>query len=145
MSIVKEKIRQAIEILKEKNIDLWLIFVRESHTLTDPSLPLILDASCTWQSAFLISATGKTVAIVGNLDSAAIKDIGAYDHVISYKTSIREELIREITAMNPANIALNFSCNDHMSDGLTHGMFLLLNDYLSQTPFIERIVSAQEI
>ena len=73
MDLIKEKLQQAIEILKEKNIDLWLIFVRESHSLTDPSLPLIFKGSCTWQSAFLISATGKTTAIVGNLDYPAVQ------------------------------------------------------------------------
>ncbi len=65
-SLVTEKISQAVEILKEKNIDLWLIFVRESHSLPDPSLELILGASCTWQSAFFISSKGETIAIVGN-------------------------------------------------------------------------------
>jgi len=145
MSMIKEKINQAIEILNETKIDLWLIFVRESHTITDPCLPLILDASCTWQSAFLVSATGKTVAIVGNLDYAAIKDVGAYDKVISYKASIREELVREIAELDPGSIALNYSTNDHVSDGLTHGMFLLLKDYLKDTPYKDRFVSSQPI
>ena len=145
MSMVKEKISQAIEILKEKDIDLWLIFVRESHTLADPCLPLILDAGCTWQSAFLISKNGQTTAIVGNLDFQAIKDTNAYDKVISYKASIRDELVKEITEINPARIALNYSTNDHISDGLTHGMFLLLQDYLKDTPYLNRFVSSQEI
>jgi Xaa-Pro aminopeptidase len=143
--MIREKIQQAIGILKEKNIDLWLTFVRESHTITDPCLPLILDAHCTWQSAFLISVTGKTVAIVGNLDHAAISEKNSYERVISYKTSIRDDLFREISKLNPQKIAVNFSTNDHMSDGLTHGMFLLLKDYLKDTPYKDRFVSSEEI
>ncbi len=143
--MIKEKIGQAIEILREKKIDLWLTFLRESHTMADPCLPLILDASCTWQSALLIAASGKTVAIVGNLDFAAIKALGIYDQVIGYKTSIREELVREISAIHPQKIAINFSSNDHMSDGLTHGMYLLLLDYLKDTPYKDRLISSQEI
>ena len=143
--MIKEKIQQAIAILKEKNIDLWLTFVRESHTITDPCLPLILDAHCTWQSAFLISATGMTVAIVGNLDHTVIKEKNVYDKVISYKTSIRDDLIREVSELNPQKIAINFSTNDHMSDGLTYGMFLLLKNYLKDTPFIDKLVSSEEI
>lgn len=143
--MIKEKINQAAEILKEKKVDLWITFVRESHTLNDPCLPLILDASCTWQSAFLISAMGKTVAVVGNLDFAAINELGVYDKVISYKASIREDLVREIAAIDPQKIAINFSKNDHMSDGLTHGMFLLLLEYLKDTPYKNRFISSQEI
>ncbi len=143
--MIKEKIQQAIEILKEKNIDLWLTFVRESHTLPDPCLPLIIDAHCTWQSAFLISATGKTVAIVGNLDHITICEKGAYEKVVSYKTSIRKSLVREISELNPQKIAVNFSTSDHMSDGLSHGMYLLLQNYLKDTPFKNKFVSSEEI
>ena len=143
--MINEKINQAIKILNEKNIDLWLIFVRESHSMTDPCLPLILDASCTWQSAFLISAAGKTTAIVGNLDYEAIKAKGAYQKVISYKASIRDELVKAIAEINPEKIAINFSTNDHISDGLTHGMYLLLQEYLKDTPYKDRFVSSEEI
>lgn len=142
--MVREKIAQAVEILKEKNIDLWLTFVRESHTITDPCLPLILDASCTWQSAFLISSRGEKIAIVGNLDYAAIKDLSIYD-TISYKASIKDDLRNAVQKINPNKIAVNYSKNDHMSDGLTHGMFLLLRDYLKDTPFADRIISSEEI
>jgi len=143
--MINEKINQAIKILNEKNIDLWLIFVRESHSMTDPCLPLILDASCTWQSAFLISATGKTTAIVGNLDYEAVKSKGAYQKVISYKASIRDELVKAIADINPEKIAINFSTNDHTSDGLTHGMYLLLREYLKDTPYQHRFISSEEI
>lgn len=143
--MVKEKISQAIDILKEKNIDLWLIFVRESHSLPDPSLELILGAHCTWQSAFMISATGETIAIVGNLDAEAIKATGAFQQVISYKSSIREDLVNTLEKLSPNKIAINYSTNDYMADGLTHGMHLLLSDYLKETPFKYRFVTSEEI
>ncbi|MDZ7265009.1 MAG: Xaa-Pro peptidase family protein [candidate division KSB1 bacterium] len=143
--MVQEKIAQAIQILKEKNIDLWLTFVRESHTLTDPCLPLILGAHCTWQSAFMISSTGETVAIVGNLDFQNIKDTNTYQKVISYKASIRDALIDALKQLHPKTIALNFSKNDHMADGLTVGMYQLLQEYLKGTPYAKRLISAEEI
>ena len=65
--------------------------------------------------------------------------------MISYKASIREDLLREISALDPQKIALNYSKNDHVSDGLTHGMFLLLNDYLKDTEFVKRFVSSEAI
>ncbi|MBD3288552.1 M24 family metallopeptidase [candidate division KSB1 bacterium] len=143
--VVTEKISQAIDILAEKDIDLWLIFVRESHSLPDPSLQLILGAHCTWQSAFIISATGETIAIVGNLDAESIKATGAFQEVIPYKSSIRENLINTIQRLSPNSIAINYSKNDYMSDGLTHGMYLLLMDYLKDTTFKDRLISSEAI
>lgn len=143
--MVQEKISQAIEILREKKIDLWVTFVRESHNISDPCLPLILGAHCTWQSAFLIAASGETIAIVGNLDFQSIKDINAYRDVISYTASIREDLVNAFHKINPQSIAINFSTNDHMSDGLTYGMYQLLTGYLKDTPYASRFVSSENI
>ena len=39
--ILKEKINQAVEILKEKDIDMWITFVRESSMMTDPGMDMI--------------------------------------------------------------------------------------------------------
>ncbi len=143
--IVGEKIQQASEILKEKGVDAWLIFVRETAAMADPTLELILGTGCTWQSAFLISATGDTLAIVGSLDVPNIKESGNYAEVIGYTASIREELQKALKKRDPQKTALNFSTNDYMSDGLTHGMYLLLQEYLQGTPYVERFVSSEPI
>lgn len=143
--MVKEKINQAIQVLNEKDIDLWLTFVRESQTLTDPCLPLILGAHCTPASAFLISKTGATIAIVNNLDFQSIKDTKAYQEVISYTASIRDELCSTLKRLNPNKIAINCSKDDYMADGLTHGMYQLLVDILKDTPYPNRFISAIEI
>ena len=143
--MVKEKIEQAIAILREKNVDLWLTFVRESHSLSDPCLPMILGAHCTPPSAFLITKTGATIAIVGNLDFQSIKDTNAYQEVICYTASIRDDLISTLNRLNPKAIAINFSKDDYMADGLTYGMYQLLIDYLKNTPYAKRFVSAGEI
>lgn len=143
--MVSEKVAQAIDILNEKNVDLWLTFVRESDSTPDPSLDLILGAHCTWQSAFLISRSGKTVAIVGNLDAAAIRDTGAFQTVIPYKASIKQDLINTIEDIRPSTIALNYSTDDVMADGLSHGMYLILTQYLQETPYRDRHISSAEI
>ncbi len=143
--MVKEKINQAIRILREKKIDIWLTFVRESHTLTDPCLPLILGAHCTPPSAFLISQTGNTIAIVNNLDFQSIKDTETYQEVICYTTSIRADLISALDRLHPESIAINFSKDDYMADGLTHGMYQLLVDILKDTHYPDRFISSGEI
>ncbi|UCE20035.1 MAG: aminopeptidase P family protein [Gemmatimonadota bacterium] len=143
--MIKEKITQAIDILKEKNVDAWLTFVRESDTVHDPSLDFILGTSCTWQSAFIITQEGLTAAIVGSLDVANIESRGCYGEVIGYKESIQEALHGVLQKLDPQTIALNYSTDSPLADGLTHGMYLNLMKYLRKTPYAKRIISAEPI
>ncbi len=143
--IAIEKSQQAIEILKEKDIDLWLIFVRESHVIPDPSLPFILPASLTWQSAIMLFADGEKIAIVGELDRKAVEDAGTMDRVLTYRQSIKEKLLQVLNEKRPRMIAINYSLDNPLADGLTHGMFLLLKEYLEGTPYLSRLHSAEEV
>ena len=81
-SIQREKIAQAVEILKEKNVDAWLTFVRETSHNADPALGLIVGQDVTWHSAFIITKSGRRVAIVGRYDADNLKQMGGYDTVI---------------------------------------------------------------
>ncbi len=54
-SIQLEKIEQAVGILQEQNVDMWLMFVRESEHNTDPALRLISPSNLTWHSALIIT------------------------------------------------------------------------------------------
>ncbi|MBD3180005.1 MAG: M24 family metallopeptidase [Candidatus Latescibacteria bacterium] len=142
--MLKEKIRQAGEILREEGIDLWLTFVRESETSPDPALDLILQENCTWQSAFMIPAGGRPVAIVGSLDSARIEAREVYE-VIGYKEGIGRTLTEKIDEIGPGTIAVNFSENDVMADGLSHGMYLILERYLSEAGYSGKLVSSEKL
>jgi len=142
--MVKEKIKQASGILKEEGIDLWLTFVRESEVTGDPSLDFILGANCTWHSAFMIPAEGTPVAIVGSLDETRIRETGGYD-VIGYTKSIKEPLVEQIDRFSPRSIAINFSENTCLADGLSHGLYLSLMRYLNGTPYASRLVSSENI
>lgn len=142
--MITEKIKQAGEILKETGVDLWLTFVRETESNGDPVLDLILGENCTWHSAFLITAEEESVAIVGSLDEARIRETGGYN-VIGYKEGIGETLLGELRRISPEKIAINFSENDVMADGLSHGMFLTLKNYLKGTEFEDTLVSSEDI
>ncbi len=144
-SIAIEKSQQVIEILREKGIDLWLNFVRESHVIPDPALSLVLPVSLTWQSAIMFFADGEKIAIVGELDRKAVEDIGTMDRVLTYRVSIKDKLLQVLDEKRPCMIAINYSLDNPLADGLTHGMFLLLKEYLEGTPYLSRLHSAEEV
>ena len=144
-TLVQEKVRQAVSILEEKHIDLWMTFVRETSAVLDPILPVIYGATLTWHSALIITRRGETIAILGNLETETARRTGAYQEIIGYDKSIQTELVRVLQRLNPNQIAVNSSPNDPTADGLTHGMYQQLEGYLAQTPFIERLVSAEGV
>jgi len=143
--MLREKLKQAIQILGEKNIDMWLTFVRETEAVYDPCLDLILGTNCTWQSAFIITRCGKTIAIVGSLDHERIHLTGLYQEIRKYVGSFKEEFLSALNELSPRNIAINTSKSDYMSDGLTHGMYQLLKEYTTNTEYHDRFISSQEI
>jgi Xaa-Pro aminopeptidase len=141
--LVRQKLDQATRILDELDVDLWMPVARESDTLGDPILPLILGTSVTWESAFLISRTGRHRAVVGSGDVANVGQTGAWDDVVGYVQDFGEALREAIAGYDPSTIALDYSIDNFMADGLTHGMYLRLEDILGETPYWDRVVSGE--
>jgi Xaa-Pro aminopeptidase len=146
MTLIQEKVSQAISILKEQNTDMWLTFVRETSGVRDPALDLIIGANdLTWESALLFTRDGKRIAIIGNLEKEAIGQLNIFDEILGYDKSVRELLRETLTRLNPDRIAVNTSHNNVHADGLTHAMYEMLREYLSGTPYADRLVSAEPI
>ncbi|MBS0265664.1 MAG: aminopeptidase P family protein [Planctomycetes bacterium] len=122
-----------------------MVFVRESSHCRDPVLPYLYEGSFTWQSALIVTAAGDRIAIVGQFDDGAVRATGHWTEVIPYVQSIRDPLVEVLTKLNPRRLALNFSVDDFAADGLTHGMYSLLLQYLTGTPYAERIVSSVDV
>lgn len=144
-SIIEEKVAQAVSILHALDVDAWLTFVRETGEGGDTILPLILGQTLTWQSALVVTRSGERIAIVGKFDDEAVRAGGVWAEVIPYVQSIRQPLLDILRRIDPRTVAINFSKDDVKADGLSHGMYLLLQNYLSGTPFVDRIVSADKI
>jgi Xaa-Pro aminopeptidase len=143
-SLVKEKVDQAVAILGEQEVDLWLTLVRETLLTNDPCLELIAGTYSAWTGAFLISATGERTAIVGRFDAPTVEEIGAYQ-VIGYDESIRPALVETVERLAPRTIALNYSDSDAAADGLTHGLWRMLQETFADTPFVDRFMSSEAI
>ena len=146
MSLIQEKTHQAIEILKECQIDLWLTFVRETSGVRDPALDLLIGPNdLTWPSALILTRKGEKIAILGNLEKDAIGRLNVFDTLTGYDTAVSGPLRDTISRLNPNNIAVNTSKNNVHADGLTHAMYEILHEHLKDTPYADRLVSAEPI
>jgi Xaa-Pro aminopeptidase len=144
--IVREKVEQAIGVLREKNVDMWITFVRETQMMRDPAMGLIVSPvlQMTWHSAFILTRNDDRIAIVGRFDKENIEDLGTYRQVIGYDQGIAKPLLDTLRRLNPQSIAINTSENDPAADGLSHGLWTTLLDILKGTPYT-RMISAEEI
>jgi len=146
MTIIQEKVHQAIEILKEKETDMWLTFVRETSGVRDPILDFLIGpGDLTWQSAFIFTRMGDKIAVIGNLEKDALQRLDVFDEIIGYDTAISGLLRDTIARLNPDRIAVNTSHNNVHADGLTHAMYEILREHLKDTPYADRLVSAEPI
>ncbi len=119
MSLIQEKVNQAIEILKEGQSDVWLTFVRETSGVRDPALDLLIGPNdLTWPSALILTRQGEKIAILGNLEKDAIARLDVFDTLIGYDTAVSGPLRDTITRLNPNQIAVNTSRNNVHADGL---------------------------
>lgn len=144
-TIVREKLAQAKAALQELDLDLWLLAGRETAEMPDPSFPLLVGTSVTWPSLFLISRTGRAVAIVGTGDVENVRATGAWPEVIGYVQGFSADLRRVLDELRPRQIALNYSTDNVVADGITHGMLLLLQVALAGTPYAGRFISAEPV
>ncbi|MGB9672878.1 MAG: M24 family metallopeptidase [Anaerolineales bacterium] len=145
-NLVEEKVLQAVQVLKEKDVDIWMTFVRETSLMADPILPIIFgDGDLTWQSALIITKTGERIAIVGHFEAENVRLLGAYSEVIPYHYGISEPLQEVIRRLDPKKIAVNYSPNDPLADGLTHAMYEKLLQIFGDSPYKERLISAEDI
>ncbi len=143
--LVQEKIAQAKTILQELDLDLWLLAGRETGEMPDPSFPLVVGTSVTWTGLFLISRTGEHLAIVGTGDVDNVRSTGAWPDTTGYVQGFRDEFLAVLDRLKPRQIALNYSTDNASADGITHGVFLLLQETLAGTLYANLFVSAEPI
>ncbi|MEW6508339.1 MAG: Xaa-Pro peptidase family protein [Bacteroidota bacterium] len=143
--LILEKIDQAVNILNEKEIDMWMTFVRETGNIKDPMIDMIVGTHATWQSAFIITRSGDTHAIIGSLEMENMKMIGTYKTIHPYLKSISEKFIDVINQYKPNKIAINYSRNSSLADGMTYGLYLELLDHFNGTDYASKLISSEEI
>lgn len=138
----KAKLEQAAGLMQKHGIDCWIVsFARETGNRPDP-LAYLVGSNITWPSAFVLHRDGRTVAIVGTGDVGQITGAGVWPDVRGYVASPREELVKLFDEWRPEKIGVTWSEDDDTSDGITHGMYLMLQSLLEGTPYIDRLAPA---
>jgi Xaa-Pro aminopeptidase len=143
--LIQEKVNQAKALLQEFEIDCWISFVRESDLNGDPTLAFLAPGAVTWHSAFIITSSGRSQAIVGQYDQKTIEDTGAYDKVVGYVEGFKKPFQSFMKEINPSRIAVNYSEGSEICDGITHGMFLTLYKTLDEIGMAGKIIQADRI
>ncbi|MCE7734272.1 MAG: aminopeptidase P family protein [Candidatus Heimdallarchaeota archaeon] len=133
LEIVREKHQMLPKLMKDVGIDCWLVFMRETAAAPDPVQNLVIGGGVVWDSAFIFHLNVDKVmktAIMGDFDADAERAKGIWDEVITYTQGITDILHKTMSELDPKNIALNYSEDDVMSDGLNHGQFVKLSKIL---------------
>lgn len=142
MNLSKAKLKQASELMQEYDLDCWIVsFSRETGNRPDP-LAYLIGGTVTWPSAFLLNRDGRSVAIVGSGDVAELERAGVWGEVRGYVASPRQELVKLLDEWQPERIGVTWSEDDDTSDGITHGMYRVLESLLEGTRHAGRLVSA---
>jgi Xaa-Pro aminopeptidase len=133
------------KVMKEKKIDMWLTFTRESTT--DPMLKVFGIDHIVARGAFIFSIKdGKftRIAIAASYDVDPIKKLELFDEVISYKKEgVKPHLRKTVDALAPDVIAVNYSRDVSIADGLTHGLRAYLEETLGAATVAKFISSEQ--
>ncbi len=140
-----EKIAQAIKLLPEHQLDMWITISRETMHGKDPALSLIYSGDTVWLSAFIITRDGANIALVGNHDADGIRQREEFATILSYDEDFRQPFLEILNQFKPERIGLNFSLENPAADGLSYGLWLKLQSLLQDTPYIHRIYSAASL
>ncbi len=146
-----EKIRQdrinvlLPKIMKEQKVEAWLTFTRENTP--DPLMPVLGVDHIVARAAFLLSLKGgifRKIAIAASYDVEPIEKSGLYDEVIAYRSEgVKPHLREAIDALDPASIAINYSRDVTIADGLTMGLRAYLDEALG--PHVKKFISSERL
>ncbi len=141
MKMDLEKLPLIYQVIKENNVDAWLITGRETIMRSEPILPVLGDMDFIIATT-LIFTSSKCIAIVSPLDVEGYRLIKGIDEVIEYTTTMEETIKEVLKDLDPQRLALNYSNSDASSDGLTVGMKMMLDKVLAAIDFKGELVSA---
>jgi len=142
MELNFDKLPIVYRALKEQNVDAWLITGRETIMKREPILHVLGDLDFIIATTLIFTKDEKCLAIVSPLDVECYKLIKGIDEVIEYKASMQETIGEVLKRLNPSVLALDYCSDDSACDGLSVGMYMMLQDVFKEIDFKGEVVSA---
>ncbi|MEF8781416.1 MAG: M24 family metallopeptidase [Haloferacaceae archaeon] len=142
--IVSEKLDQAVRALRDRDVDAWITFGRETSDIAEPALPLVLDEEFVWPGMVLVTSDDDRIVVCETHDADTIQDVGLHD-VIPYENSLERAFHEAIESIDPDEIAINYSKSNNTADGLSLGLYRLLEEYLEKSAVDADFLSAEPI
>ncbi|MEF8779781.1 MAG: M24 family metallopeptidase [Haloferacaceae archaeon] len=143
-ALVREKVEQSVEVLEATDTDLWITLGRETTEIDEPCLPLLLGFDVVWPTFVLLTKTGEKHVVIGRADAPNAEALDVYE-VHPYDESF-EPTVRDLVAdVDPDEIAVNYSRDNNIADGLTHGLYLQLTDALEGTGYEDSLTSSSDV
>lgn len=123
--VQQEKLSAAANLLQAEGADLWLILTREG---SDPALPLLVGTRSVHEAAIMVRPDGCHAVLCSQSDRGNYASTGLFSDVIVYEKDFAASLRAQLEQRNPQRMMLNYSSSDALSDGLTVGQYMLLEE-----------------
>ena len=145
MGFRREKIGIAFDVLEKLDIDLWIVAGQESATNTEPALDVLSDSEFIGLTALIFSKDRKARVVCTPIDVNGYKIDGSFDEVIPFAVRFQDTLAEVLKTLQPKRIALDFSEENPSADGLSVGMFRLLEEAFGLAGFDGEVLSADPV
>ena len=127
--IPREKIRQLEELLARQDIDGLLLISREGG---DPIMPFLIGEDTVHLGAAFLMRDGHHIIIASQSDEKKFIPSGIFAQVLTYNKSLDETFLPVFERLAPKKLALNVSETDVIADGLSYGLYLMLEQMLGR-------------
>lgn len=145
MGFRREKIGIAFDVLEKLDIDLWIVAGQESATNTEPALDVLSDSEFIGLTALIFSKDRKARVVCTPIDANGYRIDGSFDEVIPFPVRFTDTLGDLLRELQPKKIALDFSEENPSADGLSVGMFRLLQEAFDRAGFDGEVLSADPV
>lgn len=146
-SILNKRLEKILPYaMKKAEVECWVVLSREYNE--DPVFYSLMPSkalSAGRYSALLFIRDIKKDKVEKYICSRSHCDVSEYYDILSVDKgeNFLDVISRKIKEKNPKNVALNFSWNMPLSDGLSHSEYKKINEKLEI--FKDKIISAQEL